>query len=78
MNTQQLAICPAYGNCLTRIEKYVSDTCIYLTVLTGELSGYGKGLINVSKEDIIPIPDSNNLTTVQHIWGNDPINIVEF
>jgi len=78
MNTQQLAIVPGYGNCLTRIEKYVSDTCIYLTVLTGELSGYGKGQINVSKNEIIPIPDSNNLTVVQHIWGNEPLDIVKF
>lgn len=75
MNTQQLAICPSYGNCLTRIEKYVSDTCIYLSVLTGELSG---GLIYVSKDDILPIPDSNNLTTVKHIWGNEPLDIVNF
>lgn len=75
MNTHQLALCPGYGNCLTRIEKYVSDTCIYLKVLTGELSG---GLINVNKSDIVPIPDSNNLTTVQHIWGSDPLDIVNF
>ena len=46
MNTHQLAICPAYGNCLTRIEKYVSDTRIYLRVLTGHLSN---GLIIVNK-----------------------------
>jgi hypothetical protein len=46
--------------------------------LTGELSGYGKGTINVSKKDIVPIPDSNNLTVIQHIWGNDPLNIVTF
>jgi hypothetical protein len=75
MNTQQLAICPSYGNCLTRIEKYVSDTCIYLRPLTGKFSN---GLINVSKEDIIAIPESNNLTIVQHIWGNEPLDIVKF
>jgi len=69
MNTQQLAICPTYRNCLVRIEKYVNDNCIYLQPLTGELI---KGIIEVSKEEIIPIPDSNNLTTVQHIWGDKP------
>lgn len=77
MNTQQLAICTTYGNCLTRIEKYVSDTCIYLTVLTGELSGFGKGQINVSKDEILPIPDSNNLTVAQYHWGDKP-EIVNF
>ena len=75
MNTHQLATCPSYGNCLVRIEKYVNDNCIYLQPLTGELK---RGLITVSKEEIIPIPDSNNLTTVQHIWGNEPLNIVHF
>jgi len=78
MNTQQLATCPTYGNCLTRIEKYINDECIYLTVLTGELSRCGSPQICVRKDDINPIPDSNNLTVVQHIWGNEPLSIVQF
>lgn len=52
-----LALVPGYGNILARIEKYVSDTCIYLHVLTGELRG---GLINVSKNCFVEIPDSKN------------------
>ena len=75
MNTHQLAICPSYGNCLVRIEQYISDSCIYLKPLTGKFSN---GMITVSKDEIIPIPDSNNLTTVQHIWGNEPLKIVSF
>lgn len=77
MNTQQLAICTTYGNCLTRIEKYVNDDLIYLAVLTGELSKYGNGNIAVSKDDILPIPDSNNLTVAQYHWGDKP-EIVNF
>jgi hypothetical protein len=50
-----------YHNALCRIDKYVSDTCIYLFVLTGKLAG---GLINVCKEDFIEIPESETIRSV--------------
>jgi len=53
----KLVIVKGYGNILCRIENHVNDNCVYLRVLTGELKG---GLINISRDSMLEIPDSEN------------------
>jgi hypothetical protein len=53
-----LCIIPGYGNILAKVDNWVTDTCIYLRVLTGELKG---GLINMAKGEFIEIPDSSTI-----------------
>lgn len=54
-----LVIVPGYGNCLARMVKYVSKTCIYFEIITGPMKG---GLINLFEGvgHYLEIPESEN------------------
>ncbi len=56
MKDNQLALSPSYG--LLRIDKIVSDYCVYSTILTGKLFGY---VVVEYKSTIQPIPNTENL-----------------